>query len=96
VDVTIVIEQGDDDALRVSARALDYAAARSSREAGLEAVPDGWVRLWVLRDGAPSATVVRLGPSDGAFAKVLEGNLSAGDAILVGDGSAGPAAKGAR
>jgi RND family efflux transporter MFP subunit len=96
VDVTIMLEGGDDDALRVSARALDYSAARSSREAGLAPAPDGWVRLWVLRDGAPSATIVRLGPSDGAFAKVLEGDLSAGDAILVGDGPAGPATKGAR
>jgi RND family efflux transporter MFP subunit len=96
VDVTIRLEEGDDDALRVSARALDYAAARSSREVGLEAVPDGWVRLWVLRDGAPSATVVRLGPSDGAFAKILEGNLSAGALAVVGDPPARPAANGAR
>jgi HlyD family secretion protein len=49
------------------------------------AVPkDGWQRVWHLgADGQPQAVAVRLGASDGRMSEVLEGELTAGTALLL-------------
>jgi HlyD family secretion protein len=46
---------------------------------------EGWSRLWVLRDGAPVPTRVRLGSKDDDHVEVIEGAVSAGDPVVVDD-----------
>jgi HlyD family secretion protein len=46
-------------------------------------------RVWVLRDGVPSAVPVVTGLSDGRRTAVLEGELKAGDAVVVDSSSGG-------
>jgi HlyD family secretion protein len=48
--------------------------------------------VWVLRAGQPVAVSVRTGLSDGTTIEIVDGDLSPGDAIIVGDGSAPAAA----
>ncbi len=45
-------------------------------------------RIWVLRDGDPTAVAVRTGVTDGARTEVLGGGLSEGDAVIVGSKTA--------
>ena len=47
-----------------------------------EIASDGSRTVWALRDGAPVAVQVRTGSSDGDRTVVLEGDLSAGDAVI--------------
>jgi HlyD family secretion protein len=44
--------------------------------------------VWVLRDGAPRRVPVVVGPSDGVRTQVLEGELEAGDPVIVDFGAA--------
>jgi len=52
-------------------------------------------RIWVLKDGKPSAVSVRLGVSDGKATEMLKGELQAGQEIILGveEGSLNKAAK---
>lgn len=52
--------------------------------------------VWVLRAGQPVAVSVRTGLSDGSTVEIIDGDLSPGDAIIVGDGSTPAAAEPAR
>ncbi|HLN11119.1 MAG TPA: efflux RND transporter periplasmic adaptor subunit [Xanthobacteraceae bacterium] len=52
-------------------------------------------RVFVLRDGAPAPVAIRIGLDDESYSEVLEGNLTAGDQVIVGErhaGAGGPAA----
>jgi HlyD family secretion protein len=40
-------------------------------------------KVWILRDQQPSAVTVKTGPSDGRMTQLLEGELKAGDELLV-------------
>jgi HlyD family secretion protein len=45
---------------------------------------EGRRTIWVLRDGAPVAVLVRTGLSDGNHTAITEGDLSVSDAVIVG------------
>jgi HlyD family secretion protein len=82
--VQIIVEQRNN-VLRVPNRALRYfpkSVAISDRE-GLEPAPEGWARLWVLRNGQPAPITVQLGLDDGVHAEVLRGALKAGDQLIL-------------
>lgn len=49
-----------------------------------EPAADGTRTVWVLRDGKPVAVSVRTGSSDGDRTVILDGELSAGDAVITG------------
>ena len=75
------------DVLRVPNRALRYlpkSVAVGDRE-GLEPAPEGWARLWVLRNGQPAPIMVQLGLDDGIHTQVLSGALKAGDQLILGE-----------
>ena len=48
------------------------------------ASPDGWSRLWILRDGKPTAITVQLGLDDGAYTEIVEGEVRPGDELIIG------------
>ena len=74
-----------DDVIRVPNRSLLYSARRiDAGNRTLEAPAPGWARLWVLRNGKPTAINVRLGLDDGAHTEVIEGDLQPGDQLIVG------------
>jgi HlyD family secretion protein len=93
-----IVTDRRDDVVRVPEAALRYvpggartrAGARNERdraEAGADATRG---HVWVLADGAPKRVSVRTGLSDDNFVEIVEGNLSAGDQIIVGErGEAG-------
>jgi P-type Ca2+ transporter type 2C len=84
--VLIIVEQHDN-VLRVPNRALRYTPNRvtgGDRE-GLEPAPEGWARLWVLRNGQPAPITVQLGLDDGVHTEVLSGALKAGDQLILGE-----------
>ena len=82
----IVIDQRDDvfrvpnQALRYSPRDLAVPNAPGEPSASL----DGWSRLWILRDGKPTAITVRLGLDDGAYTEIFEGEVRPGDELIIG------------
>jgi len=50
--------------------------------------PDGWSRLWILRDGKPTAIPVQLGLDDSANTEIVEGDVRPGDELIIGESSA--------
>jgi HlyD family secretion protein len=73
----------------------EAAHANGSRgPAGEAAHGDGPRRrtVWALRNGQPVAVRVRTGLSDGSITEIVEGELSPGESIIVGDGSTPAAA----
>lgn len=50
---------------------------------------DGTRTVWVLRGGAPEAVSVRTGPTDGLVTVIVEGDLAAGDQLVVDRPEAG-------
>jgi HlyD family secretion protein len=61
---------------------------RTERATRPEAV-DGRRDVWVLREGKPVSVSVRTGVTDGLMTEVLEGDISAQDAIITATRSAG-------
>ncbi len=60
--------------------------------AGAEAAGDEGPRVWVLRDGGPSAVAVSIGLEDGTRAEITGGSLAVGDLVIVDVAGGGPAA----
>ena len=58
-------------ALRYSPRDLAVPTALTVQRAS----PDGWSRLWILRDGKPTAITVQLGLDDGAYTEIVTGDM---------------------
>lgn len=54
----------------------------SSSPVTSEPAADGTRTLWVLRDGTPASVAVRTGSSDGDRTVIVEGEVSAGDAVI--------------
>jgi len=50
--------------------------------------PDGSPRLWILRDGKPTAISVELGLDDGIYTEIIKGDLQPGDEVIVGESGA--------
>lgn len=44
---------------------------------------NGRRRLWILKDGAPAPVTVEVGPSDGANTVIAEGDIAAGQRVMV-------------
>ncbi|MCP3024511.1 efflux RND transporter periplasmic adaptor subunit [Cupriavidus basilensis] len=86
-----------EDVLRVPDQALRYSpavpqpAAEASGAAGRMSPTRGQVRVWVLRQGHPVAVSIKPGLDDDSFTEVLEGQLQAGDRVIVGEQRAGGA-----
>ncbi len=86
----IVIDERRD-VLRVPSQALRYTPAsaggtatrRSGTSAGTQTAPQAAV--WALRDGKPVRIAVTAGLDDDAFTEIVEGDLKAGDRVIVGE-----------
>ncbi len=85
----LVIDQHKD-VLRVPNAALRY---RPSGGTGREQEQP---QLFVLRNGAPSALTVAPGIDDESFTEILDGELKAGDAVIVAERSNGKASSAPR
>ena len=88
-----IITQHHDAVLRVPAQALRYmpteaaVAPRAIADAGARAVPRGatTATLWLLRDGAPQSAVVIVGLNDDSYAEILQGDVHAGDRVIIAE-----------
>ena len=97
---TRVIIDERKDVVRVPVQALRYlpaAAARSASSAGgaqSQASPSvgaddtGRARIWLLRNGRPTAVPVVVGLDDDNFTEIVEGDIKPGDRVVVGEQSA--------
>jgi len=86
--VTIVTDRRDG-VLRTPDLALRYSPAgrTASTGTGAKAPPKSASRLWVLRDGKPTAIVVELGLDDGAYTEIVKGDLRPDDDVIIGSGT---------
>ncbi len=88
------------DALRVPDQAFRYTpgglAGLTAAPSGLPPIPDGSVRLWVLRDGRPQAVFVVAGLDDDANTEIVKGDLKPEDEIIVSEEAKSPGSSGAR
>lgn len=85
-NVQIVVDRRDD-VIRVPNQSLRYSADRLDAGGRGGETPRSGARLWLLRNGKPTAVTVQLGLDDGAYTEVVEGDLLSGDQlILAGDG----------
>ena len=81
--VQIMVDRRDN-VIRVPDRSLHYSASRlDDGDQDLKTPPPGWARLWILRNGKPTAISVRLGISDGVYTEVVEGDLLPGDKLIL-------------
>ena len=91
------------DALRVPDQALRYRPAAvqetpATSETGVPLVTSSTgapeARVWVLRDGQPTAVAIILGLDDDSFTEIVKGDLKVGDQVIVSEqsGSSGPSA----
>jgi HlyD family secretion protein len=88
------------DVVRVPVQALRYLPAASARSANPEggahsqppasvgADDNGRARIWLLRDGRPTAVPVVVGLDDDNFTEIVEGDIRPGDRVVVGEHSA--------
>lgn len=82
--VQIVVDRRDN-VIRAPERALHYSADRlGAGNPGADA-PQSGARLWVLRNGEPTAVTVRLGLDDGAYTEIAEGDLLPGDRLILAE-----------
>ena len=97
---TRVIIDERKDVVRVPVQALRYlpaAAARSANAGGgaqsqpapsVGADDSGRGRIWLLRNGRPTAVPVVVGLDDDNFTEIVEGDIKPGDRVVVGEQSA--------
>lgn len=76
-----IVTASRDDVLRAPLEALRFTP--SGIAPALAALPEGWSRLWVLRDGKPTPVAVELGLEGGNFVEILKGDLKLGDELIV-------------
>jgi len=68
----------------VPAQALRFdPGGAGGAEAGPEATPPDGHRVWVLRDGRPSAVPVAIGLDDGTRVEITDDSLALGDLVIV-------------
>ena len=85
--ISIVVDRRDD-VLRAPNQALRYLPrdlAVPNGSGGPRVPPGGSSRLWILRDGKPIAITVQLGLDDGANTEIVEGDLQAGDELIISE-----------
>lgn len=87
-EIRIVVDRRDS-VLRVPKSALRFAPQTSDGNGGAVAQsPSGQERVWRLSGGRPQAVPVRTGVSDGVYTEIVEGDLRAGEEIIVGEAQA--------
>jgi HlyD family secretion protein len=97
---TRVIVDERKDVVRIPVQALRYLPAEAARlanpAAGAQSKPPasvgadetGRARIWLLRDGHPTAVPVVVGLDDENFTEIVEGEIKPGDRVVVGEQSA--------
>ena len=86
-----IVTDRRDDVLSAPNPALRYSPenpAVASDGADPMTSPDGSPRLWILRDGKPTAISVELGLDDGVYTEIIKGDLQPGDEVIVGESGA--------
>ena len=78
-----IVTDRRDAVLRVPDQALRYSPGNLAAPRG--GSEEGSPRLWVLRDGKPTALPVELGLDDGAYTEIVKGDLQPGDDVIVGE-----------
>ncbi len=75
------------DVLRAPDQALRYTPASLGGPSNVAVSPEGSAaaKVWILRDGIPSAVVIVRGLDDDSFTEIVKGDLQAGDEIIVGE-----------
>ena len=87
--IKIVVDRRDD-VLRAPDQALRYSPARRaapSSSSGAGTPLDGGPRVWILREGRPTAVPVQLGLDDGAYTEIVKGDLKPGDELIISENS---------
>ena len=94
VDIVTAQRRG---VLRVPDQALRFEPGAQAATSGAARGAGATSRVWVLRDGKPVAVALRIGLDDDSYAEVLSGQLSPGEAVIVGEqrGDAGGSARAA-
>ncbi len=84
--IEIVVDRRDD-VLRAPDQALRYSPGSRAVPSGgsPKTLPDGSLRLWVLRDGKPMPILVQPGLDDGVYTEIVKGDLQPGDEAIVGE-----------
>jgi HlyD family secretion protein len=77
-----IITASRSDVLRVPDQALQFLPRGV---AGPPALPAGPSRVWVLRDGKPTAVPLTLGLDDHHFSEVIEGDLKPGESLIIAE-----------
>jgi HlyD family secretion protein len=70
------------DVLRIPDQALRYRPSAAPRQTG--AAGSG-ARVWVMRDGEPTAVPLSLGLDDDTYSEVLSGDLKPDDAVIIAE-----------
>ena len=73
------------DVLKIPNAALRYRPSSEKKKVEGEKEPPGARVHIVGKDGKPEAVHVKTGTSDGTFTRLVEGNLKAGDAVIVAE-----------
>jgi len=92
-----IITERRDDVLRVPDQALRFAPSglRGAAASGAASTVGAGAGVWLLQAGRPMRRAIKTGLDDDSYAEVLEGELRAGDLVIIGEqrlrGSAGAA-----
>jgi HlyD family secretion protein len=85
--IKIVVDRRDE-ILRAPDQALRYSRAghaASSSSSGAMTPLDCWPRVWILREGRPTAVPVQLGLDDGAYTEIVKGDLKPGNELIISE-----------
>jgi len=85
--IKIVVDRRDD-VLRAPDQALRYSPAgraAPSGSSGARTPLAGWPRVWILREGRPTAVPVQLGLHTGACTEIVKGDLKPGDDLIISE-----------
>jgi RND family efflux transporter MFP subunit len=85
--ISVVVDRRDnvliapDQALRYSPTGYKV----STNKSGVGSPPADGSKLWMMRDGKPTAVPVQLGLGDGAYTEIVKGDAQPGDELIVGE-----------
>lgn len=99
-----IITAQSKDVLRIPDQALRFSpgglkpqeSVGAAGTAGTAAAANGGrrpERVWILRQSKPVAVPIHVGLNDGTYSEFVSGDLHAGEEVIVGEHSAGPAEK---
>jgi HlyD family secretion protein len=87
---TAIVTESREDVTRVPNQALRYRPSNLS-SAQLPKLAEGHARVWVLREGQPTAVSVDTGLDDDSFTEIVGGDITPGDQVITGEQSGGTA-----